>query len=309
MMNRAQIIEANRKIENQTLNELALTNESIDDDIELNQEFAFLFDLEGDITKSKVVKYDDEHLILKWSDFIKEVDNWFSSIINQAIVKAPVLVDGNLQERITSLPYLNQLSDMNQLNYLHNKAKDLRMNNRSDGTDFGTFMRIDEIIQLRNKVLSSHNFCLSTFKRFLTKIYIYNKDACYTNLYRNINNLISTGIFLRKYRDDLTQNQLSLAESRNPELNKIIDFRNHEDRVDYLNTEMSIFVEPELNLAEKYLHVLIKAKHDTEQQLVNERDRKAQNGGRYLKSKKINNLYNKGRYSRKNKIYYGGSLP
>jgi hypothetical protein len=160
---------------------------------------------------------------------------------------------------------------------------------------------------MRNKVLSSHNFCLSTFKKLLTKIYVYKKDACYTHLYNDINNLIASGIFLRKYRDDLTENELKLAESSNAELNKIIDFRNHEERVDYLNTEMSIFVDPELNVAEKYLHVLIKAKQYAEQQLVNERDRKAQNAGRYLKSKKINNQYNKGRHSRKNKIYYGGS--
>jgi len=41
-----------------------------------------------------------------------------------------------------------------------------------------------------------------------------------------------------------------------------------------------------LNVAEKYLHVLIKAKQEAHQQLVNERDKKAQDAGRYRKSKK-----------------------
>jgi hypothetical protein len=285
-MNAQQIRDANKKIEEETLKETALTSQPVDDDIELNKEFGFLFDEEGDITKSKVLKFDDEHLILKWCDFIREVDDWFVSLMSQAVIKAPTLVNGSLQEVTTSLPYLNQISDMRQLHYLHNKSKDLQMNNRADSTDFGTFMRLDDIIQLRNKVLSSHNFCLSTFKKFLTKIHIYNKDACYTHLYKDINNLISTGIFLRKYRDDLTKPQLELAESSNAELNKIIDFRDPQERSDYLDTERSIFVDNELNVAEKYLHVLIKAKQDAHQQLVNERDKKAQDAGRYLRSKK-----------------------
>jgi len=285
-MNAQQIRDANKKIEEETLKEIALQSKPVVDDIKLNNEFAFLFDEEGDVTQSKVLKYDDEHLILKWCDFIKEVDDWFRSLMSEAVIKAPRLVDGRLEEVTTPLPYLNQISDMKQLNYLHTKSKDLQMNNRADSTDFGTFMRLDEIVQLRNKVISSHNFCLSTFKKFLTKIHIYNKDACYTHLYKDVNNLISTGIFLRKYRDDLTQNQLDLAESDNARLNKIIDFRNEDERSDYLDTERSIFVDDALNVAEKYLHVLIKAKQEAHQQLVNERDKKAQDAGRYRKSKK-----------------------
>lgn len=285
-MNAQQIRDANKKIEEEALKEAALQSKPVADDIELNKEFAFLFDEEGDITQSKVFKYDDEHLILKWCDFIKEVDDWFRSLMSQAVIKAPQLVNGSLQEVTTTLPYLNQISDMRQLNYLHTKSKDLQMNNRADSTDFGTFMRLDEIIQLRNKVISSHNFCLSTFKKFLTKIHIYNKDACYTHLYKDINNLIATGIFLRKYRDDLTENQLDLAESSNARLDKIIDFRDEDERSDYLDTERSIFVDDALNVAEKYLHVLIRAKQDLHQQLIKERDKKAQEAGRYLRSKK-----------------------
>lgn len=284
-MNREQIRDANKKVEDETLKELASAPKPAYEDIELSNEFAFVFD-EDDITKSKVLKFDDEHLILKWCDFIREVDSWFASIMTQATINAPVLVNGSLQQQVTPLPYLNQINDMKQLLYLHNKAQELQMSNREDSTHFGTFMRLDDIVQMRNKVLSSHKFCLSTFKKLLTKIRVYAKDACYTHLYKDINNLIASGLFLRKYRDDLIQSQLDLAESGNAALNKIIDFRDSAERVDYLDTERTIFVEPELNLAEKYLHVLIKANHDAQQQLVNERDKKAQNAGRYLRSKK-----------------------
>jgi hypothetical protein len=53
---------------------------------------------------------------------------------------------------------------------------------------------------------------------------------------------------------------------------------------------MSVFVEPKLNIAEKYLHDLITAKNKADQLLAEKRKEDAQKAGRYLRSKKNNRV-------------------
>lgn len=274
-----------------------------DEPTKLNDLF---FEFNDNISSSVLLVHADEEKIYEWVDLMNDVNNWFNGLLSLAVLKGvPVRgSDGSITNQDVKQNYLNQIQNMDEVNSLVQKAKSLEMHQRNifRGVPFGTYTRLNKVIAMRDLVLKNHNFCLNKFKQFLWKGFqilpkVEKGDACFNHLNKSINELISTGLFLRKYRDDLTPTDLLLASptaALNP--GKIIDLRDEHEREDYLNCEMSVFVEPELHIAEMYLHDLIDNQHKAEQALANERIRQAQRAGRYLKSKnnkRVNKLSKK----------------
>ena len=241
-----------------------------------------------DVNESVLLIQSDEDTIYEWVELMNDANDWFNGLLNQAVLKGvPVSgADGSITNQDVKQPYLNQIQDMQEVISLVEKAKSLEMHQRNiyRGVPFGTYTRLNNVITLTDVVLRNYNFCLNKFKQFLWRN-VGKDDACFNHLNKSINELISTGLFLRKYRNDLTPNDLSMgSDTAAPD--KIIDFRHEDEREDYLNCEMSVFVNPELNKAERYLHDLITNQHKAKQALADERNRQAQDAGRYLKSKK-----------------------
>lgn len=254
-----------------------------------------------DIDKSVLLVTEDEDTLYEWNQLMEDVNNWFNGLLTPHVLKqVPISKrDGSVVKEDVKQPYLNQIQNMEEVNGLYERALSLEMHRRNinKGAPFGTFLRLNNVVSLRETVLRNHRFCLSKFKQFLWKgVQMLPKvekgDACFNHLNKSINQLISTGIFLRKYRSDLTTSELGLA-SDTAALNKIIDMSNVDECQDYLNCEMSVFVEPELHKAEMYLHELIRNQHKSEQALAEERKEQSQKAGRYLRSKnnkRLNNL-------------------
>ena len=274
-----------------------------DEPAKLNDLF---FEFNDNISSSVLFVHADEEKIYEWVDLMNDVNDWFNGLLMPAVLKGVPVIgsDGSITNQDVKQDYLNQIQDMTQVNSLVQKAKSLEMHQRNifRGVPFGTYTRLNKVIAMRDLVLKNHNFCLNKFKQFLWKgVQILPKvekgDACFNHLNKSISELISSGLFLRKYRDDLTPSDLSMASptaALNP--GKIIDLRHEQEREDYVNCEMSIFVDPELNRAEMYLHDLITKQHKAEQALANERLRQAQAAGRYLRSKnnkRVNKLSKK----------------
>jgi hypothetical protein len=256
------------------------------------------------ITSSVLLIQEDEEKVYEWVELMDEVNKWFNGILRPFVLKqVPILAaDGTLEMKNVKQPYLNQIQDMQEVSSFHERAKLLEMHQRNlfRGVPFGLYTRLNNLISMRDLVLKNHKFCLSKFKQFLWRgVQILPRvekgDACFNHLNKSINQLISTGLFLRKYRSDLTTTDLGMA-SDTAVLDKIIDMTHDEERQDYVNCEMSIFVEPELNKAERYLHDLITNQQKAEQALAEQRKTEAQKAGRYLRSKnnkRVNKLSKK----------------
>ena len=274
--------------------------ENLDDDdmVELSNDFFMFNPGEGQQgQRDYVILHSDEMEILEWCAFIREVSDWFRSLLEPAeFVAQP----GQAVHRPGIFPYTNQIQNMDRVNELYREAVRLKMNTTSLYKDFigmshnipiGTFRRLEKIIQMRDEVLKNHKWCLSNFKTFVWKQIqklpkVQQGDTCFINLEKSIDDLISTGLFLRKYRSDLTQREIDTAIG-DAAADRIINFENEDERQDYLNVNLSVFVEPELNKAEVYLLTLVRERDRAERELVQERlRRQEQDAGRYLKSKK-----------------------
>lgn len=81
-------------------------------------------------------------------------------------------------------------------------------------------------------------------------------NSCFNNLQKALDDIRATGLFLRRYQNDVSHSEFNGAVPK-----KVIDFRNDAQRIDYLNTEISIFIEPELSNAEMYFHTLLAQQH------------------------------------------------
>jgi hypothetical protein len=295
-MNREEIRRRNLALEQEQAQENeAAVAEAHRDDIVLNENlFTFNF---RDLSKSTLFIHGDEALFDRWHEFSEEANIWFNAIYTRAVLNAPAVNQQGVLAPPNPVPqnYLNQLSDVEQLNYLHNVAKQLGMDKKTFmGKPFGVFVKLDQIVQLRNQVLTNHQFCLSALKKFFFKIRE-RGDACFKYLKQSIHEAIASGIFLRKYRRDRRSDEFE-ADEVSP--GTIIDFRNAEQRMDYLNPDVSEFVEPQLELAERYFQRLVRENEERQQDLANQRLRDAmrppaeqrQPGGNRLKSKKNNNV-------------------
>lgn len=303
-MNREEIRRRNLALEEEQAqeNEAAIA-EAHSDDIVLDESlFTFNF---RDLSRSTLFLHGDEALFDRWHEFSEEANTWFNAIFRQAVLHAPAANQQGVLAAANPVPqnYLNQLSDMEQLNYLHNVAKQLGMDKKTFmGKPFGVFVKLDKIVQLRNQVLTNHQFCLSAVKKFFFKIRE-RGDACFKYLKQSIHEAIASGLFLRKYRRDRRTDEFE-ADGISP--GTIIDFRNADQRMDYLNPDVSEFVEPELELAERYFQRLVRENEERQQEQANQRLRDAmqpqagpaqgnqvrqrQPGGKRLKSKKNNNV-------------------
>ena len=264
--------------------------ENLDDNLlELSNEF-FLFHPDGEQQQDAPKLYQDEIKILVWCTFIHEVDDWLNHLLTPAEFEPQ---PGQAIQRRGQFPYTNQIQNMDRVNQFYREAIRLNMNTTSlykDNIPIGTFRRLEKIIQMRDEVLKNHKWCLSTVKKWVwkqiqrTKI-VQQGDICFINLEKSINDLISTGLFLRRYRSDLTPSDIGSAMG-NAANNRIINFNNEGERQDYLNVNLSVFVETELNNVEVYLHALARERERAVDELREEWRRHEQDAGRYLKSKK-----------------------
>jgi hypothetical protein len=264
--------------------------------LELSNDF-FMFNPGRDQQSQQdyVILHSDEIEILEWCAFIREVNDWFRSLLEPAEFVAQ---HGQVVQN-DEFPYTNQIQNMDRVNELYREAIRLKMNTTSLYTDFigmshnipiGTFRRLSKIIQMRDEILKNHKWCLSTVKTFVWKQIqrlpkVKKGDTCFINLEKSINDLISTGLFLRRYRNDLTPSDIDTAIG-DAIPNRIINFENEDERQDYLNVNLSVFVEPELNKAEVYLEDLLRERERAAQELGEEWRRQQQDAGRYLKSRK-----------------------
>lgn len=261
------------------------------ENIEINDDF-FNFDFDN-IANSNMVYYDDEPLLIQWHALKLDVDNFFKRIITPASSVAPVAAaQGNVVNmQNVQHGFLNQLSDDDELTRLYERSQALGMNEGSlipGITSFGVFNRLDELVKVRNQVLKDFAWCQSTLKKYLWKtVQILPKvekgDACLNYLTRSIHKLISTGLFLRKYRRDCNIDTDCSANSEDVRPGQIIDFRDEAQREDYLNINCSEFVDPELESAERYLQEKIRIKEAELQRKANQRlveARRQQPGGR-----------------------------
>jgi hypothetical protein len=264
--------------------------------LELSNDF-FMFNPGRDQQSQQdyVILHSDEIEILEWCAFIREVNDWFRSLLEPAEFVAQ---HGQVVQN-DEFPYTNQIQNMDRVNELYREAIRLKMNTASLYTDFigmshnipiGTFRRLSKIIQMRDEILKNHKWCLSTVKTFVWKQIqrlpkVKKGDTCFINLEKSINDLISTGLFLRRYRNDLTPSDIDTAIG-DAIPNRIINFENEDERQDYLNVNLSVFVEPELNKAEVYLEDLLRERERAAQELGEEWRRQQQDAGRYLKSRK-----------------------
>jgi hypothetical protein len=273
--------------------------ENLDDNmLELSNDF-FMFNPGRDQQSQQdyVILHSDEMEILEWCAFIREVSDWFRSLLEPAEFATQ---PGQTVHRPGIFPYTNQIQNMDRVNELYSEAIRLKMNTTSLYKDFlgiphnipiGTFRRLEKIIQMRDEVLKNHKWCLSTIKTFVWKQIqklpkVKKGDTCFINLQKSIDDLISTGLFLRKYRNDLKPRDIDTAIG-DAIPNRIINFENEDERQDYLNVNLSVFVEPELNKAEVYLLTLVLERDRAELESVRERqEREEQDAGRFLKSKK-----------------------
>ena len=264
------------------------------EDIELSDDF-FRFDLDN-IGNSAMQEYTDEDILVQWHALKVDVDNFFRRIITPTVIVAPVAAPRGNAVNVQNVQqgYINQLDNDDELSRLHQRSLQLGMDQASvvagervslfdepQNNVFGVFRRLDDLVNARNQVLKDFIWCQSRLQKYLWKTIqlipkVEKGDACINYLTRSINKLISTGCFLRKYRRDCDIQSECAEEEQNVTRGMIIDFRVEAQRTDYLNIRCSEFVDPELELAERYLQAKILAKENelqqrARQELVNAR--------------------------------------
>ena len=247
------------------------------ENIQLSDEFiTFNF---NNLSNSDVREYDDETLLDNWCRLQQDVRDFFRNILSPATFSGVVGSDtfGRQVMGKEQLTFLNQISDVGELSRLISRAKDLGMDKISISYDppFRLFYRLNKILQIRDDVLRAQQFCQSSsvtkgFWKVAALVPGVSKGDSYTLLEESISKCISTGLFLRKYRDDCTfvfcrANSIAEDPRNGKKQGDIIDFRDAAQREDYFNLECSEFVEPELLAAEKCLQQKRKAEQAADQ--------------------------------------------
>ena len=306
-MNRVR--QQNLAVERQHQAEQEIAAEELNtDEITISDDF-FRFN-PNRISDSEMRVYEDESILVNWYRLKKDVDAFFMNILRPAHINVPVADShGNaLRMENVSQNYLNQLVSGDTLTALYNRSIQLGMNKihlDSRYLQFGLFTRLNELVQIRNQVLKDLAWCQSTLKQYLWKPLqllpkVEKGDACLNYLLRSISKCISTGLFLRQYRRDRNPDIDFYAGNILPGM--IIDFRNVEQREDYLNINCSEFVDPELQEAERYLQEKIRVKEAPQQRLAERRlreARQAQPGGKVSRRQRggrINSKINQNNY-------------
>ena len=279
----SRVRQQNLELERQHQAQQELVNEELNsEEIQLGDDF-FYFNTNR-ISDSVMRYYEDENILVQWYRLKKEVDSFFMDILKPAQINAPVAdADGRaVRMADVSQNYINQIASGDNLNRLYTRSIQLGMDKiQLDHRykDFGIFTRLNELVQIRNQVFKDLAWCQSTIKQYLWKpIQMLPKvekgDACLNYLQRSISKCISIGLFLRQYRTD--KNAKLDFHAKKARVGMIIDFRNEEQREDYLNMNSSEFVDPELQEAERYLQEKIRVKEAPQQLLAERRLREAQ---------------------------------
>jgi hypothetical protein len=248
--------------------------------------------------------YTDEQVLNEWCRLRDDVEQFFMNILAPASFSGIV---GDSQGRASmgqnvTLHYMNQLTDVRALTLLHSRAKELKMDSTPLGgsAPFGLFIRLDEILQIRNKVLEALAYCQSSVKQTIWKAVqflpkVQKGDACYNMLNDSISKCISTGLFLRKYRTDcdITRDCRARVEDVRP--GQIIDFRNVAQRLDYCNIDCSEFVDFQLLAAERFLQEKIRQENAKAQLSSARRLDEARAGGKVSRRQKLGRRNSKNR--------------
>jgi hypothetical protein len=309
MASAREIRRHNREVEEEHREEQEIANEQFEaENIQLSDDF-IVFNLDN-LSNSRMAFYDDEVVLNEWCRLKLDVEKFFRNILTPAIHSGFVADSaGRPAMGQVQLNHLNQLVDVKALSLLHRRALQLHMDEITleGSAPFGLFSRLDEILQIRSKVLEALKFCQGSVKQVLWKVAqilpgVQKGDACYDLLNNSISKCISTGLFLRKYRRDCDIEGDCRADSieEDPRNGKqkgdIIDFRDAKQREDYLNIDCSEFVEPELLAAERFLQEKIRAENAKAQALSGRRLIEARRaGGKISRRQKLGRRNSKNR--------------
>jgi hypothetical protein len=205
--------------------------------------------------------YSDEEQLLLLCDYTGRVTDWFEGLMQHP----PVAVAGVVGAGDVSFQHCNQITTLQPVTTFLVEAKSLKLGKKN-----GTVKRLENVIALHGGVDSAHKACTSTLRQLTRRVVqllpgTSKKNACFDRLDRALRAATESGLFLRRYRDDLGQSEFeALAELRSPVPGRIINFNNAAQRRDYLNTEVSVFLEPALANAEMYFHTLLRQQNVVE---------------------------------------------
>jgi hypothetical protein len=204
----------------------------------------------------------DEAQVLLLGDYTGRVIEWFEGLMRPP----PHLEAGITGVPDVVFPHCNQIKIMRPVMTFLEESKNFKL-----GKTNGTVKRLQRVHDLQANVVKAHGSCTSRVQKTLNALpLIGKKNACFDGLQKALNEAAASGLFLRRYRDDISESALMAeAVDDGATLGRIIDFRKPNQRADYLNTELSIFVEPGLMTAEMYFHTML-AQQNVENQVAHQ---------------------------------------
>ena len=203
-----------------------------------------------DFRTEQVQLYSDEERLLAVAGYTHKVVDWFAGLIQPA--PSQIIAGQTVPGR-----FCNQIRLLAPVRDFLAEAATLRLGKKN-----GTVQRLEKVLAVHAEVVAAYNLCTSSALRKFTHSAIQmlpmvqKRGACFERLERALNVATQTGLFLRRYRnDDASLEDHSESSDASPGVT--INFNNADQRVDYLNTEVSVFVEPELQSAEMYFHTML----------------------------------------------------
>ena len=222
-----------------------------------------------DFSTKRLQLYPDEERLLEMAAYTGQVTDWFEGLMRRPLASGIAAADD------AAFPHCNQIDTMRPVSAFLAEALARRLDKKN-----GTVKRLENVVAVHAEVVSAHKSCTSGLRQFTRKALqflpgVKKRDACFERLEKALNGAIQTGLFLRCYRRDLSVSDFeSFSVSNAAYAGRVIDFNNAQQREDYLNTEVSVFIEPALRIAEMYFHTLLAqrqlAEHvEQQRQLVN----------------------------------------
>jgi hypothetical protein len=196
----------------------------------------------------------DEAQIMLLGDYTGRVVEWFEGLMRPP----PPMASGIPNVQDTVFTHCNQITTLRPVREFLLESKTFKL-----GKNNGTVKRLQRVLDMQANVVKAHETCVSKVRQTLSALPIIgNRNACFAGLQKALNEAAASGLFLRRYRNDITDDALETdAQYDVATRGRLIDFRNSQQRADYLNTEVSIFVEDELMIAEMYFHTLLSQQH------------------------------------------------
>jgi hypothetical protein len=205
----------------------------------------------------------DEGQLMMLGDYIGRVVEWFEGLMRPP----PPMATGIPGLQDTVFPHCNQITTLRPVLEFLDESKTFKL-----GKNNGTVKRLQRVLDLHANVVKAHGSCTSRLRKTLNLLpLVGKKNACFDWLSKALNETTSSGLFLRRYRDDIPENALEAEAAADDAIaGRVIDFRNPDQRTDYLNTNVSIFIEPVLRNAEMYFHTML-ARQNVENQAAYQR--------------------------------------